>query len=591
MKKLFRLSLLTLIALVAIVATTKLVKGDLITSDAGNVAASYADGRVTLAYAEYAAVDFGKGTIQVYDNDKQVATLQLDKTGNEWNSLVYSPSQALKPGTYRIKIPSGAVKGTHVGDEHESHVKAAEAILVVTAQSLKKQIAKQEVADESFDPDAMMAEAIKEIKEQVVADHQNARAAAAQAYADKLAQIDKELQEYGYGDDSYYDDNSYAAAYDDDASVYDDYATGGDDYDVAYDGYEDSSAGFAQSDLDDWADAVESTYNDTAYDGFGFNDEVAYEPFEYTEDIFDIEGYDNYDSYQEGLNGFGEIDDYSFLLSDNQATFADSLDFSDKEVLFAKGDLGSELLEEFELDGRGVTMTTQNFYNETLDFDFPVRYNQYGNGEICWNGETKLVFKAKDKITGLYVGGDYVDNVSADKGSYVEGLWTGELETGDSLVLTAHEIINVESLTVLYNGEDVASLPLKKADDVVINVDITKNDWDKIGTTVGETIGTVSSNIPNFDHYRFTISSEEDSESFISFDDLKTIEGKIVCTSPRNEGYSLNDGTNYTLTINAYDVPTFGAEPVATQTFNFVGSGKPSIDLFGLNSTGSNNAR
>lgn len=604
MKKLLRYSLLSLIALVAFATTAKLVKGDLITSDAGSVAATYANGRVTLAYAEYAAVDFVSGTIEVYDNKNMVATLQLDKSGNEWNTLVYSPSKKLKPGTYRVKIPSGAVKGTLLGGDGSNFVSASEVTLVVTADADRKSPKSQLAAQEQVDPDAMMADAIQEIKEQVAADAQK-RAdkayASVKAIADSISETlpsyaslasayqsivdETDYMFYGDADDSGY----YLSASDEDdaldyGEVYGDYSG---DYD--YDSFTDDSASI-----------------DYEYDGYGFNRATAFEPFEYSEDMFDIEGYD----------GFGDpVDDFVAVETELDYTSADET-YDDeveemlrvarqlavdsnrsispqlegvleqdwyRETLFEKGALGTELLEEIQLDGRGVSMTTQNYYNETLDFDFPVRYNQYSAGEIDWNSGTKLIFKAKDKITGLYVGGDFVENASADKGVYADGLWTGELQTGDSLVLTAHDVINIESLTILYNGEDVAAIPEKKSDEIVINVDITKNDWAKIGSTVGEAIGTVSSNMPNFDHYRFSISSEEDPDNFISFGDLRSVEGKIVCTSPNNEGYDLYDGKNYTLTINAYDVPTYDAEPVCTHTFNFVGSGKPAIDLFSIN--------
>ncbi len=240
-----------------------------------------------------------------------------------------------------------------------------------------------------------------------------------------------------------------------------------------------------------------------------------------------------------------------------------------QEKLFTKGDLGAKMLNEVTLESDGVLMTT--LPNTVINI--PVRYNQNDEGKINWNNGTKLVFTAKDNITGIIIDGDWTQFSEADKGDYVNGLWTGSLNVGESVTFTAGDGINVQSIIILYNGAEYEPDEVEEVE-VKIDFNITKTDWSKIGNVNGETIGTVSSNTPGFDHYMFEITCDDDPSQYISFNDLLTIEGPIVCTTPETGAYDLYKGQNYTLHIYVYDSPQYGVKPLAEATYKFVGTGK-----------------
>ena len=106
-----------------------------------------------------------------------------------------------------------------------------------------------------------------------------------------------------------------------------------------------------------------------------------------------------------------------------------------------------------------------------------------------------------------------------------------------------------------------------------IELNITKKDWATIGNENGEVIGTVNSSIDPFDHYEAEIRCKEDADQYISFANIYKIKGDITCYSFEGGHYDLNEGYHYTLTVKAFDVPYYGAKPVATTTYEFVGTG------------------
>lgn len=243
-----------------------------------------------------------------------------------------------------------------------------------------------------------------------------------------------------------------------------------------------------------------------------------------------------------------------------------------QETLFSLGQLGSKMLNEVTLESEGISMST--LPNTVLDV--PVRYNQNSEGKINWNNGTKLVFTAKDNVTGIVIEAHNAQHASADKGSYDNGVWTGSLVVGDQLTLTAVDGINISSIIVLYNGEE---LTVEDAEvvDVKINLNITKKSWSTIGSPTGEVVGVVSSNTPDFDHYRFDIRCEEDPDQYITFNDLPSISGNIVCTSPEMGPYDLFKGQHYVLTAYAYDSPQYGVKPVAVEVYEILGEGKSPV--------------
>lgn len=242
-----------------------------------------------------------------------------------------------------------------------------------------------------------------------------------------------------------------------------------------------------------------------------------------------------------------------------------------QEKVFSQG---TAVAIPLNIDTDGVTITSvgRAFMDTTID----VSYNMYEEGELDWKNGTKLVFTAKDNITGIVIDGQFKEFAEADKGTYNNGAWTGTLAAGETLTLTANDGINIHSITVLYNG---AELGVEDVEDVeaTITFDITKTSWAKIGAMNGESIGTVSTDLKNFDHYMFMITNDDDPAQVITFADLLTIEGEMKCYSPDANGYDLYNGQNYTLHIYAYDTPQYGAFAAAEAEYHFVGTGKEGI--------------
>lgn len=238
------------------------------------------------------------------------------------------------------------------------------------------------------------------------------------------------------------------------------------------------------------------------------------------------------------------------------------------EVLFAKG---TALTVPVVIESEGVKLTTIG--RAFLDTQLDVTYNVYEEGELDWNNGTKLVFEAKDNVTGIVFEGTSLQHASADKGAYANGCWKGNLEKGEKLTLESTEGIIVYSIKVLYNGAEAEGDGDQDVADTEITYKITKTNWSTIGAATGETIGTVSCDAKQFDHYEFTITCDDDPDIFISFANLRSTKGNITCYSWVGGKHDLYNGYNYTLTILAFDVPYLNADPIATATYKFVGTG------------------
>lgn len=112
------------------------------------------------------------------------------------------------------------------------------------------------------------------------------------------------------------------------------------------------------------------------------------------------------------------------------------------------------------------------------------------------------------------------------------------------------------------------------ANDVEVKLNITKNSWATIGAENGEVVGTVElKNSNKFDHFEAAIRCTEDPDQYITFADCMVNGGQLVCYAWEGGHYTLNKGYHYTLTVEAYDEPYYGILPVATATYNFVGTG------------------
>lgn len=108
-----------------------------------------------------------------------------------------------------------------------------------------------------------------------------------------------------------------------------------------------------------------------------------------------------------------------------------------------------------------------------------------------------------------------------------------------------------------------------------LNVKITKTQWATIGYQNGESIGTVTmTGAEAFDHIEAEIRCDEDADEYITFANVNTNGGKLVCFSPEGTRYDLYNGYHYNLIVKGFDVPYYGVQPVCTDTIKFVGEGK-----------------
>lgn len=111
------------------------------------------------------------------------------------------------------------------------------------------------------------------------------------------------------------------------------------------------------------------------------------------------------------------------------------------------------------------------------------------------------------------------------------------------------------------------------ADDQNITLNVTKTNWDVIGSEQGEVVATVNSNLDPFDHYEAEIRCSEDPEQYISFANLNSIEGELMCFCYEGGHFDLYKDYHYTLTVKAFDVPYYGVQPKVTATYDFLGTG------------------
>ncbi len=125
----------------------------------------------------------------------------------------------------------------------------------------------------------------------------------------------------------------------------------------------------------------------------------------------------------------------------------------------------------------------------------------------------------------------------------------------------------------LYSGDCKFDITVENAQPEGIELNIIKTDWATIGSENGEVIATVGGNFNPFDHFEAEIRCEEDPEQYISFPYVNSIGGKLICWTWEGGHYDLNAGYHYSLIVKAFTVPYYGAEPVATTVYEFVGTG------------------
>lgn len=120
-----------------------------------------------------------------------------------------------------------------------------------------------------------------------------------------------------------------------------------------------------------------------------------------------------------------------------------------------------------------------------------------------------------------------------------------------------------------------------------IKFNCSKNTWSTIGNENGEVIGTVTVvGIDNFDHVEAEIRCKEDPYQYITLSNIYKNGSSLMCYTWEGGHYDLTYGYHYTMTIKAFDVPWYGALPVAATTYSFVGTGAAAIPYCDIEMTG-----
>ncbi len=228
-----------------------------------------------------------------------------------------------------------------------------------------------------------------------------------------------------------------------------------------------------------------------------------------------------------------------------------------QEKIFAKGTAVAIPLN-IETEGVTVTSVGRPFMDTTID----VAYNTYGEGELDWNNGTKLVFTAKDNITGIVFQGNFLQFASADKGTYVNGAWSGTLLKGETLTLTANDGIHIHSAVVLYNG---AELKIDETEEQEGKISVAWPAQNEVIASIAQ--GGVLTRFTTNKDYAIVTIELKNNNSFYASHDLqirmydgqkigegvaKDIEHVVNTAVPNEKSFQLYKGDSYTLILKAF---------------------------------------
>lgn len=142
-----------------------------------------------------------------------------------------------------------------------------------------------------------------------------------------------------------------------------------------------------------------------------------------------------------------------------------------------------------------------------------------------------------------------------------------------TLVLPARAFVLGHDNANSFNGAATYTFTISGLEDVpgpTIDLNLTKTVWSSVGSDNGELLGTATLvNATAFDHFEFDITCQEDPDQYITIASSMNNPGNIVCYDPRK----LYKGYHYTLRVKAFDVPYYGALPIATTEYSFIGQG------------------
>lgn len=220
-------------------------------------------------------------------------------------------------------------------------------------------------------------------------------------------------------------------------------------------------------------------------------------------------------------------------------------------------------------DGKEITtpLSTFNFMYEGIGLNADMATAKWSDITITHDGKDLNIAITEDMFKVLgdeSVGGTQLNMTLPEPLKY-----NGEY----TLVLPARSFILGHDIENMFNGAKTYSFTISGQEDAPstgIQFNITKTNWTKVGSENGEVIGTATlKNAAKFDHFEFDIVCEEDPEQYITIASKLTNPALIECFDPQH----LYQGYHYTLRAQAFSVPYYGAAPIATAEYKFVGQG------------------
>lgn len=234
---------------------------------------------------------------------------------------------------------------------------------------------------------------------------------------------------------------------------------------------------------------------------------------------------------------------------------------------------------ETTIDKNNIMIETDGAIMTTVDGEFnlggslttiPFGYNTYGEKELDWNNKCQLIFTAKDNISGIVMEGNSdIGSASADKGRYINGVWTGALMKGETLTLTASIGITLSKITILYNGAEYEEEIIENEEG---EITVTWPVANQVIASIAQG-GKLCEFTTNKDYAIVTIALKNNNTLYTSHDlQVRMYDGQVIgegvakdithtvtTAVPNEKSFSLFNGDSYTMVItgfvNMWDVP------------------------------------
>lgn len=584
MKRLTRLTILLLILLAGGFVTACMLKGKLVSAEAGKVVASFDRGYVSLTYEDFASVELGDGVIEVWKDDSPVAKLVNGKTGKAWNTLFFELSGKISPGNYRLVVPSGAVRGTRPGSNDYADIDGVEIELVVTPESEWTPDLPDANGEDSIDADAeIVVDSLTRSYDYSFTNTSAQRAfeggsSDGKSEPEKVYSLNHTFTDYQ--DDSVLDEvylekefelPGYDVYTDDGYDTYLSYLTGEEGQDIMV--YDEESI-MATSGEDTFLNIWElARTSDNLTDeelamlyGGGPN------PMEITGDGFlslaqfdlalsspDLKLPDEYFDIPEDIEVHLPETDPSFAL--NHTVVTQSSDVTN-DSSYRYTDESLVLPEVTILETEGERQLIQQSVSDVVAL----------SENLSGNPLSEIDSKAELPVDQEFTLEEVVVNHAnlTDNHMFADSLW-GDVSQVEVDLFEYPDSAMTEDETIAFSAEVVVGddTHIKSSNSMVYDVDleITKRDWSFVGSLDGDPIGTISINVPNYDHYRLSVVPLDDFGSVVELNTQISSSGEIICLSPTSEGFILSPRCRYLLSVDVFDVADSDSAPVVSKTY------------------------